>query len=234
MGELVYTRASSTYADQLVALELLCFPNVSREDLITVESVKLQERLFPEGAFMVLDGDRVVAMASGILVDFDVSEPQHAMHEVVGHEGVGNHDPDGDWYYGIDIAVHPDYRGRGIARTLYDLRKQLVIDMGRKGIIAGGVIPGYADHRHEMTAAEYVEAVARGEIFDPTLTTQIRNGFEVLGVVADYVEDDTTDNWASFIVWFNPHIPRDADVDHGGDRQAAQGGDRRSGGEEAG
>jgi hypothetical protein len=70
MGELVYTRASSAYADQLVALELLCFPNVSREDLLTVESVQLQERLFPEGAFMVLDGDRVVGMASGILRHF--------------------------------------------------------------------------------------------------------------------------------------------------------------------
>jgi hypothetical protein len=33
---------------------------------------------------------------------------------------------------------------------------------------------------------------------------QIANGFEVRGVVADYVEDVTTEGWASFIVWFNP------------------------------
>ena len=233
MGDLVYTQASSAYADQLVALELLCFPHVAREDLITEEGIELQEQAFPEGAFMVLDGDRVVAMASGILVDYDISEPQHSMHDVVGHRGVGNHDPNGDWYYGIDIAVHPDYRGRGIARRLYDLRKQLVIDLGRKGFIAGGVIPGYADHKHEMSAMEYVEAVARGELVDPTLTPQIKNGFEVLGVVADYVEDDTTDNWASFIVWFNPNVPRDA-VGRGGEHH--EGGsvdDDRTSGKEA-
>lgn len=210
MGELVYTIASSEYADDLVALELLCFPTVDVDDLLTVEGIFLQEKLFPEGAFMVLDGDRVVAMASGVFVDYDISQPQHSMDEVVGPLGMEYHDPDGDWYYGIDIAVHPQYRGRGIARRLYDLRKQLVIDHGKRGIIAGGVIPGYADHKNSMTAQAYVEAVASGELTDPTLSAQLRNGFEVRGVIADYVHDDSTDNWASFLVWFNPHLSTDA------------------------
>ena len=209
MGELVYTIASSEYADDLVALELLCFPTVDVDDLLTVEGILLQEKLFPEGAFMVLDGDRVVAMASGVFVDYDISQPQHSMDDVVGPLGMEHHDPEGDWYYGIDIAVHPEYRGRGIARRLYDLRKQLVIDHGKRGIIAGGVIPGYADHKHAMTAQDYVEAVASGELTDPTLSAQIRNGFEVRGVIADYVHDDSTDNWASFLVWFNPHLNTD-------------------------
>ncbi|MFO7700497.1 MAG: GNAT family N-acetyltransferase [Acidimicrobiia bacterium] len=206
MGELVYTIASSEYAHDLVALELLCFPTVDVDDLLTVEGIILQEQLFPEGAFMVLDGDRVVGMASGVFVDYDISQPQHSMDEVVGPLGMEYHDPEGDWYYGIDIAVHPQYRGRGIARRLYDLRKQLVVDHGKRGMIAGGVIPGYAHHKHSMTARAYVDAVASGELIDPTLSAQLRNGFEVRGVIADYVHDDSTDNWASFLVWFNPHL----------------------------
>jgi len=207
MADLIYTSASSDFAQEMVDLELLCFPNVERHDLLTVEGVMLQERLFPEGSFIVLDGRRVVGMASGIFVDYDIGEPQHSMEEVVGPLGVDFHDPEGDWYYGIDIAVHPEYRGRGIARRLYDLRKQVVIDHGKRGIIAGGVIPGYAAHKDAMTAREYVDAVAAGELTDPTLTAQLRNGFEVMGVVADYVHDETTGNWASFIVWFNPYHP---------------------------
>ncbi|HSG79282.1 MAG TPA: GNAT family N-acetyltransferase [Acidimicrobiia bacterium] len=210
MGELEFRTASSDFAEELVDLELRCFPTVDRADLITVAGVRLQEELFPAGGFMVLDGDRVVGMASGVFVDYDISEPQHDLHEVVGDEGVGNHDPDGDWYYGIDIAVDPEYRRRGIARRLYDLRKQLVIDHGKRGIIAGGVIPGYRDHKDEMTAREYVDAVADGRLTDPTLTAQLANGFEVHGVIADYVLDPTTDNYASFIVWLNPHHPDNA------------------------
>ncbi|MDA2979768.1 MAG: GNAT family N-acetyltransferase [Actinomycetota bacterium] len=204
MFDLIYTNATSEYAERLVELELLCFPNVDPADLLSVKGIVMQEELFPEGAFMVLDGDRVVGMASGIFVDYDITEPQHSMEEVVGAEGVEKHNPDGDWYYGIDIAVHPDYRGRRIASRLYDLRKQVVIDHGKRGIIAGGVMPGYAAVKHEMSGADYVRKVAAGDLKDPTLTAQLRNGFQVLGVIADYLHDETTDNWASFIVWFNP------------------------------
>lgn len=205
-GDLIYTTADVEHAHELVALELLCFPDIEPADLLSVEGIETQARVFPEGAFMVLDGNTVVAMASGVFVDYDISEPQHDMGEVVGPTGVENHDPDGDWYYGIDIAVHPDYRGRGIGKELYELRKKLIRDRGRKGFIAGGVIPGYAQHKDSMTAGEYVDAVARGDLFDPTLSMQIANGFEVRGVVADYVHDETTDGWASFIVWFNPDV----------------------------
>lgn len=205
MGEIIYATASSDYAEEMVALERLCFPNVDPDDLLTVKGIQLQESLFPEGAVMALDDGRVVGMGSGIFVDYDITEPQHDMLEVTGEEAVGNHDPDGDWYYGIDIAVHPDYRGRGIGSEIYRRRKQVVIDHNRRGIIAGGVIPGYAEHKTSMTPQEYVDAVASGDLTDPTLTPQIRNGFEVRGVIADYLHDETTDNWASFIVWFNPH-----------------------------
>jgi GNAT superfamily N-acetyltransferase len=209
MGDLVFTNVALDHADDMVELELLCFPSVARDDLMTTEGVELQVQLFPQGSFVVLDDDRLVGMASGVLVDFDISSPQHRMGGVVGREGVGNHDPDGQWYYGTDIAVHPDYRGRGIARRLYELRKQLVLDLGRKGIVAGGVIPGFADHKDQMTAQKYVERVAAGELFDPTLTVQIANGFEVRGVIENYVDDESTDGWASFIVWFNPNVARD-------------------------
>jgi GNAT superfamily N-acetyltransferase len=145
------------------------------------------------------------------------------MDDVVGPLGVERHDPEGDWYYGIDIAVDEDYRGRGIAKKLYQLRKQVVIDHNKRGIIAGGVIPGYADHKHTMTAAEYVDAVARGDLRDPTLSVQISNGFEVVGVIADYVHDESTDNWASFIVGKNPEYRTTDDRRPTTDEQDGQG-----------
>lgn len=196
------------HAEALQALERLSFPTINPRDLTSVASVEMQCRKFPEGGFVVLDGEQVVGFAMGIFVDFDLDHPQHHIDEAVGPNGSDFHDPQGEWYYGTDIAVSPEYRGRGIGKRLYELRKQLVRDHNRAGIIAGGVIPGYADHKTEMTAEEYIAKVAAGELYDATLSFQLKNGFEARGAIAGYMRDDAVDDWASFIVWLNPdHDP---------------------------
>jgi GNAT superfamily N-acetyltransferase len=202
--DLVYGAATGEYAAQLRELELVCFPNLDGSDLLTEDEVWSQEEVFPEGAFMVLDGERVVGMASGVFIDFDLRNLQHSLSDIVGMDDVYPHNPDGEWYYGLDIAVHPHYRGFGIGRKLYDLRKGVVRSFNKHGIIAGGVIPGYAEHKNQMSAESYVHAVSVGELFDSTLSFQLSNGFEALGALADFVHDETTDGWGSFIVWYNP------------------------------
>ena len=88
--------------------------------------------------------------------------------------------------------------------NLYELRKDVVRRYGKKGIIAGGHIPDFEKHKHEMSAATYVEKVVAGELYDRTLTFQLENGFEAPGVIENYIADAEVDNWASLIVWRNP------------------------------
>jgi hypothetical protein len=52
-----------------------------------------------------------------------------------------------------------------------------------------------------MTAAEYVAKVVAGELTDPTLSFQLSNGFEVRGLLDNYIEDAADDGWAALIVW---------------------------------
>lgn len=204
MTELRYVNLTVEFAPQCAQLELRSFPEAKPADLISEEDYRAYAKTFPEGFFLCLDGDRVVGMGGGIFLDFDFDHPQHTIIEITGEHQCGNHDPDGDWYYGTDLVVDPEYRRRGIGQRLYELRKQVVRRYGKKGIIAGGHIVGYADHKHRMTAAEYVDKVAKQELYDATLTFQLNNGFEVRGVLADYFEEPAIDNWAALIVWKNP------------------------------
>jgi len=204
MSELRYTNLTPELAPQCAELELLAFPHADPQELISLEDFQAYARVFPEGFFVCLDGDRVVGQGGGIFLDFDFDHPQHTIVGITGEHQCGNHDPAGAWYYGTDIVVHPEYRRRGIGQRLYDLRKDIVRRHNKRGIIAGGHIPGFADHKHDLSAAEYVSKVVAGSLYDSTLSFQLGNGFEVRGVLENYIEDEATDGWSALIVWENP------------------------------
>jgi GNAT superfamily N-acetyltransferase len=190
-------------ADDLEDIEHLSFPMANRADLLSAADIRAYAGVFPEGYFVALVEGRPVGQGAGIYLDYDFDHPRHTLAEITGEHQCGNHDPDGAWYYGTDISVHPDFRGGGIGGMLYDARKDLVRRAGKRGIIAGASLPGFFDHKATMSAAAYVDRVVAGELSDPTLSFQISHGFEARGVIENYLEDEADDGWAALIVWEN-------------------------------
>lgn len=205
---LQYVRITPAMAQELEALELASFPTADPEDLYDAHELELLANDFPEGTVVGFDGDQRSSPAAaglGIRVDFDLDHPQHNLKDFVEASGSeSGHDPNGLWYYGTDIVVRPEYRRRGIGGELYDLRKQICRDLNLMGIVAGGVIPGFADHKHNMSADDYVAEVRAGRLYDRTLTFQLENGFEAPCALANYIRDPAVDDWAALIVWHSP------------------------------
>ncbi len=206
MVSLRYENLTAEWIEGAAHCERVAFPTANPRDLLSEADFAAYLEVFPEGVFVVVDdeadaGPVVVGVGAGILVDFDFAHIEHTIWDVAGEHQCRNHDPRGDWYYGTDITVLPDYRGHGIGRALYDLRKDVVRRLGRKGIIAGGHLPGFAEVKHEMSAEDYIADVVAGLRSDATLTFQLKNGFGVYGVIQNYFADPSIDNKASLIVW---------------------------------
>lgn len=203
MSELVISTITPAHFDGLEELQRVAYPTLSAQELMRADHFAAQYALFPEGQIVITLDDQVVGQGSGFFIDFDFEHPNHSFREICAEFYFTNHDPNGDYYYGADISVHPDYRGRGLGRVIYDARKAVVRQFGRRGIVAGGLIPGYAKYKGTLTPEAYVQRVVDGELYDSTLSFQLRMGFRVRSLIPDYIEDCASDNWATLIEWLD-------------------------------
>lgn len=186
---------------QLVAHQARCFPTMNPQDLMSAAMFEAQLAIYPEGQHVALDGDLVVAQSSTFRVGPACLE-QHTYRGITANNFFTGHDPAGEWLYGADMSVHPDYRGRGIASLLYSTRKALIRRDGMRGMVAGGALPGFQHYAERMTVDAYIAAVVAGELFDPTLSVQLKNGFVVRTVLRGYVDGGAlVGDDATMIVW---------------------------------
>jgi GNAT superfamily N-acetyltransferase len=204
MSEVVVTTLAPAYFDALEELQRAAYPTLGPQELMRREHFAAQYEIFPQGQIVVLVDGRAVGQGSGFYIDFDFDHPQHTFLDICAGLYFTRHNSAGAYYYGADISVHPDYRGQGLGRRIYAARKALVQADNRRGIVGGGLIPGYATHKSSLSVAEYVAQVVAGELHDSTLSFQLKRGFRVRGLIQDYIENSASDNWATLLEWVNP------------------------------
>lgn len=174
------------------------------EGCMDTEDVRQQLQRFPEGQFVALDGVLVVAYAATMRTSYPPEQHPKTWMAMLGDLGLRNHEPRGDWLYGAEMAVRPDYHGYGIGTQLYEIRFDLVRRLNLRGWYAAGMLMGYPRYRHQMSVAEYGWKVIRRELDDPTVTMQMNRGFEARTVIEEYMEEPLAGNAAVLIVWKNP------------------------------
>lgn len=160
--------------------------------------------IFPEGQLGVIIDGKVVGCALSLIVKFSRYGLQHTYEQITGKYTFNTHDPEGDVLYGIDVFIHPDYRGMRLARRLYDARKELCERMNLRAIVFGGRIPNYHRYQKELTPKEYINQVKLRKIFDPVLTFQTANDFHAKRVLVDYMPGDKeSGDFAVLLQWDN-------------------------------
>jgi GNAT superfamily N-acetyltransferase len=160
---------------------------------------------FPEGQFVAVYQDAIVGYCATFRIKEALGLAPHTWSQITGAGYASRHDPDGDWLYGMEVFVDPERRGLRIGQRLYTARKTLAVQLKLKGIVFGGRIPGLARKWKSFDSAEaYVEAVAERRLRDTVLTFQLRNGFEVMGVLRDYLPSDRQSmGYAAHLIWRN-------------------------------
>lgn len=170
-----------------------------------------QINIFPEGQFVVTMGDKVVGYCATFRIDGHVALKPHTWVEITGNGYASRHDPKGDWLYGMEVCVDPEYRGYRLGQRLYNERKKLCESLGLRGIVFVGRLPTLSRHiKRTGTVENYIDQVKQKKISDPVLSFQIRNNFEVIGIVPRYLTaDHESMGYGVHLVWRNPKVPEE-------------------------
>lgn len=188
-------------AKALELLQYIVFPNLAEDEILHEAHYLKHLEIFPEGQLVAVDGNRIIGGTTTMRYHFDLENPEHhTFSETVAGGWLTNHQPDGEWLYGIDVSVHPDYRGIGIAKTFYQLRNQIAKQLGCKGQLTVGMLNGYVNYADKMDIETYYEKVKNHELFDPTVSVQEKIGFQIVGLMKDYLNDPTCGNAGAIIV----------------------------------
>jgi 4-aminobutyrate aminotransferase/(S)-3-amino-2-methylpropionate transaminase len=211
---IVIVHARPEFAPQMEALQIACFPTLADEERFKSRHYVRHMELFSDGQFVALDGDRVVGATTTLRLNFDFAHVDHTFADIIQGGWLTSHQPDGEWLYGADIGVHPDYRGRGLSTALYAVRQEVVWRLGLKGQVTAGMFPGYSRLRSSMSVQEYYRRVVSGELWDPTLSVQMKMGFKPLRLIENYLQDPVCDNYSVLIVLDSATQIRGASKEH--------------------
>lgn len=202
----LYVR-NATY-DDLPQVRVLCKQVYPDSTPYTLAMLRGQLNKFPEGIFVACYGDEIVGYAATLRTTEKRITKNHSWKEVTGGGFASTHDPSGEWLYGYEIFVSPNYRRLRIGDRLYRVRAELCRHLRLKGIIICGRLPLLAKRMAKAGSADnYVAGVLEKKYRDPTFSFQLRQGFEFERTIPDYLPSDRPSlGYAALMVWRNPEM----------------------------
>ncbi|GHA64646.1 hydrolase [Photobacterium aphoticum] len=170
---------------------------------------------FPDGQICIEYNGKIVGAALTIKVNYNRFSLPHLYTDIINENNVIQNEVTGDAMYGLDVFVHPDYRGLRLGRRLYDARKELCRTHNFKAILAGGRIPNYHLHADTLSVPDYIDKIKRRELHDPILSFQLANDFDVKRIMRGYLpEDDASNGYATLLEWDNFFYEEDVESIH--------------------
>ncbi len=184
---------------KVVECQRAAYPDYADGGMYDLRLYEMQFAAFPEGQFLAEIGGKVVGYATSLIVQLDEAPHTYEYDELTGNGTFSTHTPGGDTLYGADIAVHPDYRGAGVAGRLYIARKKLLKRYNLRRMVAYGRITGFPAYAGRLTAREYVDKVTAGELSDSALSAHLKAGYQVLSVSMNIMHDTSSLDYATLL-----------------------------------
>lgn len=202
MTQLIVRATTPADVDPLLRLQTQVYPTIAPWKR---DQLRHQLEVFPEGQLVAILNGRVVGCASSLVILWDEWSEEHTWSEITAAGTFDTHNPDGFTLYGAEVFVDPRLRGHRVGHSLYEGRRKICKQLNLRRIIACGRLPGYHALASVMSVELYAKKVLWGDLVDPVLSFQLREGFRYCGIMKSYIpEDHDSCGHAALIAWINP------------------------------
>lgn len=169
------------------------------------EMIRGQISNYQEGCFVITLDQKIVAYSACIRISEKKAFAKHTWKAITANGYGSTHEHDGEWLYGYETCVSPHFRGNRLAQRIYKARKQLAEYHKLKGIVFGGRVPNFAKKAKKVKDIhDYIQQVVDKKIKDPTLGFHLRTGFQIVGVLENYIPSDKESlGYAIHLKWEN-------------------------------
>lgn len=163
---------------------------------------------FPEGQFVAVFEGRIAGYCASLRVTGKMALEPHTWYSITGGGYASTHVSSGEYLYAMEVFVDRALRGMRVGQRLYQARSRLCRHLRLKGIVFGGRLPGLRRRiKKAGSVEEYIRLVKEKKYRDQVLSFQLRQGFEVIGVLKGYLPmDHESLGYASHMVWHNPEL----------------------------
>jgi ribosomal protein S18 acetylase RimI-like enzyme len=188
LDDFIIRNATPEDAIQMEYVQKQCYPTLDESELMNRDHFMNHIKIFPEGQIVIEKEGVIVGSASTMRSNFIEHNPTYL--EITDNLWMTNtHVPDGDWMYGIDIGVLPEYRGMGFSREMYIARQEIGKKLKLKGQLIAGMAIGYGRVKDRMSIEEYCYALEIKKFTDPTITPQMKSGFRWIRPLFNHIND---------------------------------------------
>lgn len=157
---------------------------------------QLMDRLltFPGGVFGAWFDGELVGMASAQIVEMPVLLQAKTWSELTANGWIRRtHNPKGNCLHFVSICVHPQHRGKGVAKTLNLARLRLGEKLKLRCAFTDARLPGLSKFLEETpssNACDYLRRVLAAAISEPVVMMYLELGFKQLGLLPHCMKSD--------------------------------------------
>jgi len=179
-------------------------PPVPERYLWTREKVISQLQHCPEYLFCAIEDTKVVGTVSGIGIKEKDALATIDWEKTSANGTLTTHQKDGDCVFGLDLSVTPDAQGKKIGDNLIQTAFLFsVIFRNKKGVFLGSRAPSYHKWANKMSIEDYVFG-KNGKTRDPEIRLYQTEGFQIVKIVPNYMEDPDSLNYGVLMFYPNP------------------------------